>query len=887
VQRNFFLIFLKKIVYFAVKKGSMRIFHSPQKRLVALICLGLSLASVLVFLPWRHASPFKAVPSQTALLLDFQGLSNIGQQIRQIKDTAWKNCFKTSVFKHCSAEIGAVEQLFHHDQTLRTAFAHQQLLTAYSLLPADSMHGLFILVTADAVDIEKILSSNKLGIIRGVKNFGDDWLYTVQTSNSGQMMITQRGRLLIFSHCGYLVEDALQQLNSSGNWWSNVESFHPSAGLRIFFRPQKWMEHVARQLRQAARAIPTLLTANVEWVGIAWNGATVAAMAQTTGFLSKIDNWKGSERGDIFTVMPDNTACFVWTGFGNKRMFFDALNSAPCTDFEQYVLPWVGREVAVVVTDPHSPALQNDRLLLLGVGDSALAQQSLEAYGKLRGRLAHEGIGMFEVFGFQGQSLLKPFFENNDDAFRNPYMVHLGKYVVVATNRQTMDTFIEKYIGNQTLAQNTDLLQLAHGLATKGHGLMVINTHYLGMIMQQLLEDVPLEEELPSDIEAFSALGWQAIELIPAFNQAVNLMLSTQPESISPPESSIYWKTNLGASVSSTIVALQKGQHSLLFVQDTQTQLYCLRSDGSIAWQKHLGERIQSDITNVEYDQNGQYYYLFNTPSQVWLVDEKGQDIRGYPLYLKTPASGGMTVVHFEQTANFNYFLGCSNGNYYGFDRFGRPLDGWDPQPNVGVVGGPLLHFQQGEKDYLVILSRLGKLTVLGRDGKPRFTPLLLEGNFSNPPFLVNINGKLRIVCFNDTGKIYVCNLEGTTQSYEWSGKIGKTPLKVAAWNLDGQTSFAVLQGRQVRALRLKETGAVTIFSRQFKTPQDDLFPIDGWMGLYSRKNKAVTMINMDGKTISGFPLAGDSRCCILRDDRRKVVVCGLDNTIYAYKTPE
>jgi hypothetical protein len=890
---NFFLKnFTLKIAYFALKKSDMSIFPTERLRLICLACLVLVLIIALVLLCRPRKSAFKAVPTQTCLLLAFHGLTDAGEQIRQIKEGAWKDVFKSSVFKSTSKDIGCVAQLLHHDPALRRAFAGNNLLAAYSLLPADSLHGLFILETENDVYIHKILSNNILNIQISLNKFASTPLYAVQSSKHERVFIAQKGHLLLFSHFSYLVEDALLQLNGSENGWiehKQLERFHPEAGLRVFVHPQKWLEHGEGQLKDAARALSQRFTANVDWMGVAWNGTTTAAMAETKGFLSQMGAWEGSRRGDIFSVIPDNTAFFAWAGFNNKRRFLDALSHENNADFKQYILPWIGREVALVVTDPHSPGLQDDRLLLISVADSTLSRQLLQSYAQLRGYQAHDQIGMFEVLGVQDNSLLTPFFNDLDKDFQNPYLTHLGKYVIVASNRQSIEKYIEKYIENQTLEQNTDLLQLMQKTSEKGCGMLVMNTRYLHELLQQMLVVVPSEKAIASDVEAFSSLGWLAVDLISETGQPSKLLVLSQPQSQPPPPSNIFWKTNLGAAVSSGVVAIQHPDQrtfQALLVQDAQTQLYCLKPDGTIVWQKYIGDPIQSSISPVDYFNNGRNCYLFNTATQVWLMDEHGKDIQGYPLDISAPLMGGMTVVDFDKNKKFNYFLCSTRGQVYGFDQYGRPLEGWNPQTNIGVAVGPLLHFQQDQKDFLVLLSRKGKLTVLGRDGTPRFKALDLEGPFSTAPFVVVFCGKTQIVCFNDTGKVYICNLEGRIQSMKWSGGAENVPFKVSPWKTERRPTFAVLQNKKIHILRLQETGIKTGVLKEFEIQQDELFPLDGGMGLYSKKSRKITRIDAYGRVTTGFPLAGDGRCCLFWENSKKAIACGLGNTIYAYTIP-
>ena len=54
----------------------------------------------------------------------------------------------------------------------------------------------------------------------------------------------------------------------------------------------------------------------------------------------------------------------------------------------------------------------------------------------------------------------------------------------------------------------------------------------------------------------------------------------------------------------------------------------------------------------------------------------------------------------------------------------------------------------------------LRELITFGRDGKPRFPPLTLEGSFTNAPMLDRSGAKPRIICVSREGVLYACDLD-------------------------------------------------------------------------------------------------------------------------------
>lgn len=867
----------------------MKTFLSRPKLRLALISLALAILLAFLFLIPRNQGAFRAIPSQTSLLLHFHGLVQAGQQLALVKDPAWKQVLKSAIFQNNWKEIGDAERLFHHDAGIRAAFAKNELLAAYALHPADSLHAVFILELEDQVDLRKILETNKVTPKFFPYQFHSQTLYTVYASKNEQVVVAQKGRLLIFSRYSYLVEDALTQTESTGGWWSDnkyLGDLDPEAAFRLFFRPSKWLAQQEGSLVPAARYMPKTVADNVAWLGIAWNGQQITALCEPLGFFAGIRRWNGAPCSDIFNALPGNTAFFAWAGFDNNNLFFESIANQQSNDFEHFVLPWVGQEAAMVVTEPLSAALTDDRLLVLAVRDSARARESLTAYGQTRGLLAHEQVGMFDVFGFQDASLLKPLLARDDQAFQNPFVVLLGKYLVVAPNRPAIEVFIEKYIGNQTLAQNTDFLQLVQSIQQKERAVMVLNGGYLTRMLQQLFREDYAAEHWEDDAAGIARAGWLSATFTPGFGRKFEVHFAAQAQTERLPASNIYWKTALAAPAVTgvfTVAQPEMATGTAILLQDKQTELYCLKPDGAIAWQKHLGNYIISAIHAIDFYQNGRKCYLFNTGTQVWILDENGKEVQGYPLSLKAAASAGLTVVDFDKNLKFNFFVPCENGHYYGFDLYGRALDGWNPQMNTGKTAGPLLHFQHQGKDYLSVLNSEGLLSVFGRDGKPRFEAVKLEGSFATAPIVDKSTGKPRIICLNTDGKLFDCDLTRQYRSWQWNSKKSSAAIKSLPWAWSTAQGIAVLQGKQLDLLKLGAT-IQRSSSRQLPDSQDDLFELGDYLGFCARNKRKITLIDKEGKVVKGFPLAGSTPFGICTVGQQKIIVTGNGSAVYAYK---
>ncbi len=858
--------------------------RSP-RLLLALASVLLAALLLFLFLP-RNSGPYRAVPAQTSLLLECKGLLRVKILTDKTPDPHWREVLHSTLFEHCFDDADAAIKLLGHDPKVLSAFAKNQVLVAFSLHPADSLHALFALELDDNFDLEKGLKTNHLTPKYFPHQFHGNDIFNVHLSKTERLEVVVSGRLLLFSRRATLIEDALAQLENAHNWWADRPYIAdlPEASLRLQLRPAALAEQFRSQMQPRWRGLPDLLARNVEWFGLSWDGKEVKAMAETKGFLSGLNSWGETPGSAIFNVLPDNTAFLARVGLGHIPEFFREIGDGRARDFEEYVLPWVGAEAAIVVTEPLSPALTGDRLLLLAVRDSARAVSSFRSFGKERGTLpiSTGPYQMFEVFGFQNASLLSPIL-GDDEAFRNPVCSLVDGYAVFAPDRSSLEIFLDKYLVNQTLASNTDFLQLQQKLSQKGQASFLLNAAYLPSLLQNIIRD--------KEDASLSKTGFMAGEWLPKFGRKAALLLASQALSQPLSETDILWKSVFAAPLITQPYLVEQPEGKMVaLVQDLKCNLYCLDAqNGALLWSKALSDRVISDIQGIDFYGNGTNCYTFSSPSRIYTLDENGRDVDGFPLKLPDTATNAVTVVDFDHNTKFSYFAACENGKIYGFGHLGKPLDGWNALSSKGIVRQPILHFQHKGKDYLVMLTDAGQLSVFGRDGNLRFPPVQLdnvapEANFKgdayNCPIQVDLNAPVpRIYCADIMGKVFACDLQGKLLEQ----RPGRFRSVATFGQLTGDQRFemAILDGKKLTV----KTWDKLLFEIQFPEKQHLVFFCkNNRIGTVDRLGRRVWLLDDKGKTVAGFPLGGNTLFELGHLNGVDMLVVGNGNSVWAYR---
>lgn len=861
---------------------------------MAFILLGTILVWTLC--PRRFLSAYQAIPSQTAAVIVFQGYEST------LKNDAFRQerLFDLSPFRKCAQDAREIIQLVGSDTVLQRAFDQNSLLAAFSLQPADSLHAVFALDMGRVVNLEEVLSGQTARYKYFSSVFKGQTLYTVHVSKNNRLVLAVVRNLLLFSRYSYLVEDAMLETNSRGNWWT--KRAHAAGGgvaeipLQIIIRPEILAQRCENYLAPMWKKFPEWLAGKLEWIDIFSNGRQWKATAGTDYHLKKA--FQGPALQDaIYTVLPDNTALLGRLSY-HLPSDFSALfsNGNSKGDYRQYVEPWLGKESAYVLLEPFSPGMMEDHYLVLEVQDSVDARLKLDAYGAQRGLLKHYVYQTFEVRQFLSQSFVSPLLGAvGEYAFRNPVITLLNGYAVVAPTTSAMEIWIDKYIVNQTLASNTDFLQLHQALPGKGNAMLLFNTAFIPMLLENIMaQDSSI---VPGDIRVAQQSGFLKLDLrgVPGENR-IGADLAVLASAIGQPESSVLWKVALGGEAINQPFVVQtrnKSTEPAILIQDDQFQLYRLTPGGGVLWRKQMDQPLLGGVTGIDFFSNGTLCYAFNTANAIWILDDNGKEVDGFPLKLQSMATNGVTIVDFDNDHKYTLFLVCANGNLYGFDQFGRPVPGWNPQQGVGRVRHPLVYFKNGTKDYLTVLDISGRLSVFNRSGKSHFPPLQFDGDFFVNPLQVDTSArKPRIVCMNGAGRVFVCSPDGQLFSMQLSHKPhAETNLVFDDLLGDSRKEYALLEGQKFSVSDYSGASFKTRFDGIFPVRPDTLFAAGCChsVGALNRDKKQIFLADALNGIHPDFPLAGTTPFVLNRlfqGREEKILVVGNGRSIYAYKIP-
>ena len=172
-----------------------------------------------------------------------------------------------------------------------------------------------------------------------------------------------------------------------------------------------------------------------------------------------------------------------------------------------------------------------------------------------------------------------------------------------------------------------------------------------------------------------------------------------------------------------------------LVIQDQNHVLYVINSAGEQVFSQPLSGPILSEAFQIDYFKNGKLQLVLATSDRIYAIDRLGDPLPGFPKAIPGEKITHLSVLDYDQTLDYRYFIATEIGNLWLFDKMGKDLENWNPLPLGEPTNGAPFHVRvPGKGDFMVVLGISGELHFFSRKGESRNgPPLQLPAGIGSP----------------------------------------------------------------------------------------------------------------------------------------------------------
>jgi hypothetical protein len=564
-------------------------------------------------------------------------------------------------------------------------------------------------------------------------------------------------------------------------------------------------------------------------------------------------------------------------------------------DIEKDLTSWINNEIAFILAEPTDSMPSGNPYAVIRANDIEEASRHLSDIAD-----SVSSDKSADTSNFSGHtirqlplpSLLSNLLGWQFKNIRGNFFCALEDYIIFADSEQALKNFINDFENGKTLNKNKNYISFTENISGETN-LYLYSTIARSSSLYKSFAQPQLHADFDRHLELFKKFEAMAIQ----FSAGKNLFYSNAYLKYNPEykqENSTLWETRLDTTVSSKpyLVLNHKTHARDVLVQDDANKIYLISNKGKIIWTKQLNEKIMSDITQVDALKNDKLQMVFNTRSFIYMFDRNGNDMKGFPVKLRSPATNGITVFDYEKSRDYRIFIACENKRILCYNVEGAILGAFKSEPTRFNVFLPIQYLRTANKDHLVAVDAKGFVYILNRQGEIRVKTddQLSQGMRA---FFTEAGKDYKhsfIIGADTSGNVIKISFAGEKENIKMQDFETSPYFEYRDLDNDKTKEFIFLTRDQLKVFSQDRS---LLFSHNFaekieQPPFFFLYP-DGRakIGVVSEKSNELFLFNNNGNLEDGFPLNGRTPFSIgdLNKERIFHLITGSsENSIYTYQ---
>jgi hypothetical protein len=768
---------------------------------------GLATFFYINYVKVKKLSAINAIPNDAALILEVKNISGCWATFST--SDIWKDLSKNEALQELNYKITYIDSLISLNNDLKNDIAHHRSVISVHTQNGQKMALLFVSETGsntDAASIARwIAKANQYTLKK--HSFEQETVYDFLDKDKMPVMsMTYRDQLLICSSEGVLVEEVIRKLkyklpNDTRGFEQITAMAEVSNDVSIFVNYTYFPSFLNVFLKSAYCDLFAYLKRFANWsmfnVKINKDFFNLSGVSYTDDSVFQyLDLFKTQTPAvlTLHTLIPKNTAMMLQTAYSDYTKFgidlteylqvhqkideytrfADSLDNRYGIDLGDKLFSLIGNEALLGILESSGADYEKELFAAVRFTDVVQAKTVLNSYVfAIKKRGEYDSIILPSYNGFviehlQLGNFLKLYYGETFENIVSPYYTVIDDAVVFANKPETLKLIIDSYQSGNTLAKSKSYSEYSQKSASTANVNFYINPSYGYMLPAGFVTD-EFFSTLSRYQYDFKKFEYMSVQFANTSNKAFFTNLNIQFNSSFEEDTRILWNVKLDTSfdMNPVVVFNSTTRQNCILVQDASNTLYYISANGNIVWKSKLSGKIISPIKQIDPKKSGHVYYLFNTQKQVYLVDEQGDNMIGYPVRFPGNATAALSMVDFYGDSVYRFFVPLDNSRVIGYEINGKPLQGWNPKTVPEKIASELSMIKVGTTPY-----------ILGSGAKGSLLMYTVKGTLVKLDIPVTISDRVPVLAYaSDTSMItlVIVDTTGTLVSFELTSSLKPT----------------------------------------------------------------------------------------------------------------
>ena len=720
-------------------------------------------------------SPLNIIPTNAAVILQYNDADNLYSSLNDVD--IWKHLRNISLVDSINNQIKEISSFYKQYPDI---FKSNSLFISFHRVGVNNSGLLF----SSNFERKAIASNTKINTLLGEyiseSQYNNQAIFELQ-HKSNTLFVSFEGDIVFFSENKMLVEDAIrasaakEKLSLHPSFSTAYKTISKSAEINLLINYNSLIEYTNLFTRKALTTVGfsgwTATDLKIKNKLIIANGFS-AFNNTTTNFTDVLSN-QSAENIGITDIIPESTSLLFSIGFDNAKQLYNKKNKilqhqnnfwswdkhrklildSNNVDYNEFITELEG-EAGIFNTS----AIQNEKQQYAFFKSS----NSIIASSLMQGLILDRRTYVeYSICSIKDANITAQLF---GDLFSTsaPYFTIIDNYFIFGANISSLEYLIDNYHSENTLANNQHFSNYSSHFSSKSNMFFYINPSKMVAGLKEKLQ-ISYRKKLNFNTDSlakFTAFSLQITSKRNLLLNNINLFYDTDYKESIKEE----WFKQLDTTISMhpQFVYNHFTKEKMIIVQNDNHKVFAINSKGEELWNIQLNSRIIGNISSIDVYKNNKYQCLFNTESQLYLIDRNGRYVDGFPKLLPSNTKIGHALFDYNKTKKYRIIIIGEDNKIYNLDKKGKNVKGWKYKENSNRIKQTPQHFRVGNKDYILAERNNSSTQLLAINGSER-VEFEKGTQFNGNPIQIDKQGTLYAI--TSEGKLWRGTLDGNSSS--------------------------------------------------------------------------------------------------------------------------
>jgi hypothetical protein len=596
---------------------------------------------------------------------------------------------------------------------------------------------------------------------------------------SRTLFVSYKGDVVFFSENKMLVEDAIRasvakdKLSLNPSFSATYKTISKSADINLFFNYNSLIEYTNLFTNTAFTNTDfsgwTATDLNLRNNLIVANG--FSAFNNTATNFTDVLSDQAAENIGITDIIPESTSLLFSVGFDNAKQLYSQKNRI----LQRQNNFWSWDKHRKLILDSHNVDYNefiNELESEAGIFNTSANQSEQQKYSFFKSKNSITTSSLMQGLITERKSYAKYSINTLADAnitaqlfgdlFNNnaPYFTIIDDYFIFGSTVASLEYLIDNYKSKNTLVNSQNFSNYSSYFSSKSNLFFYINAGKIATALKNKLQNSDQKKFIfnADSIAKFTAFSLQMTVKKNLLLNNINLFYDNDFKEAIQEE----WFKHLDTSISMQpqFVYNHFTKEKMIVIQNDNHKVFAINSKGEQIWSLQIESKILGKISTIDTYKNNKYQCLFNTTSQLYLIDRNGENLKGFPKLLPSTTAIEHALFDYNNTKKYRILIVGEDNNIYNLNEKGEIVKGWKYSKNSNRIKQSLRYFKIDENDYILAECNNSSTQLLAINGSERVS--FEHGvQFNGNPIQIDKQGELYAI--TTEGKLWRAYLDGSS----------------------------------------------------------------------------------------------------------------------------